>query len=240
MKTKESAFALVPILLVAACIAASAWIFKPALLPGAAHRAAASVETTKALVTADTARASAAAASVVKIAEANTDAPDSPAKSFISQESTVALAHLPAPDAQALVEAERRRAAVFAGERDEARRLYAQADAKAARLSKERDEALDAKHTNDTALVAAAAAGHAAAVQRLILCACLALALALYGYAKFYGITPARLGAAVADIRQGVPPVQAIDSALAPWLHAHVARAAALATPPPPDPAKTA
>ena len=110
MKTNTRAFAFVPVLLVIAAVTGVAWIAKPSLFPGSSRRAAVSTQTTANLVTAETHRDATAAASVVKIQEANAAAPESPAKSFISQETALTLTNLPAPDAAALLEAERRRA----------------------------------------------------------------------------------------------------------------------------------
>ncbi|HTJ77671.1 MAG TPA: hypothetical protein VL357_01625 [Rariglobus sp.] len=227
MKTR--AFAIIPVLLVMAVVTAGAYLLKPSLFPGSSHRAAVSAGTTADLIQADKARASYAAASVVKIAEANGTAPESPVKAFISQESTLALAHLPAPDQTALIEAERRKNAVLSGQVDEARRLYEKADEKAAKLSKERDAAIAAKQASDTALIAAAAAEHAANVQRLAALGVAGLLFVLWGYAKIYGITPGTLGKVVYDINGGTNPIQALDTNLAPWLHAKVSRAAKLA-----------
>ena len=233
MKTTHTAraFAFVPVLLIIAAITGGAWLVKPSLFPGASRRAEKSASTTAELIQADTARAAAAAASVVKIAEANTTAPDSPAKSFISQETTVALAHLPTPDAASLTEAERRKNAVLSGNLDEARRLYESAAQKADKLARERDAAISAKLASDTALATAAAAEHAAQIQRLAAFAVALLCSGLWVYSRIYGITPATLGNVVADIRAGAAPIQALDTNLAPWLHARVARAAKLATP---------
>ena len=233
MKTTHTAraFAFVPVLLVIAAVTGVAWIAKPSLFPGSSRRAAVSTQTTANLVTAETHRDATAAASVVKIQEANAAAPESPAKSFISQETALTLTNLPAPDAAALLEAERRRAAVFAGQLEESRRLYALASANSEKLARERDEALAARRAADTALTVAAATEHASSVQKLGLLCAAVLALCLWVYSKIYGITPATLGTVVADIRAGAAPIQALDTNLAPWMHPKVARAAKLATP---------
>jgi len=228
MKTKTRAFAILPLILIASGIALIAtWAVKPSLLPGASHRAAVSADTTADLIKADSARGAAAAASVVKIAEANGTAPESPAKSFISQESTVALSHLPAPDPKALIEAERRKVAVLSGQVEEARHLYDLAADKADKLSRERDEAISAKQAADTALATAAAAEHAATMQRLGAFAVAAICAGLWLYARFYNITPATIGQVRADILAGVNPVAALDDRLAPW-HKTAARRAAV------------
>ena len=239
MKTTHAtarAFAVLPVLLVIAAVTGVTWIVKPSLFPGASHRAAVSTETTANLVTAENKKDAFAAASVVKIQEANAAAPESPAKSFISQESALTLTNLPAPDATALLEAERRRAAVFAGQLEESRRLYAIAASNSEKLTRERDAALSARREADTALTVAAATEHASSVQKLGLLCAAVLALCLWVYGKIYGITPATLGTVVADIRSGVNPIQALDTNLAPWMHARVALAAKIAAPPPAPP----
>lgn len=231
MKTK--AFAQVWLLYAAAAAALALLVTKPKLLNGDSRRAKASVEASAKVENATTAQGGAAAASVVKIGEANAVAPDSPAKNFIAQEVPAALAKLPAPDPLALLEAEKRRSAVMEGRAEEAARLYAAESARSAQLQKELTQARTERRQVDEELTTTAAARLAAdrqaAVFKLIAC----LGLVLWLYARAFSITPASLGAIAADIRAGQNPIQAMDTHLAPWLHSSVNKAARLATPPP-------
>ncbi len=134
-------------------------------MPGASKRAAQSTAATARVEQTATAQGSAVAASIVEIGKANTEAPESPSRDFIAKEIPVALASLPAPDAQRLLEAERRRAAVMEGRADEARKLYELAAKQAAHLQHERDEAIAARRNADLALEKSAAAEHARSLQ---------------------------------------------------------------------------
>ncbi len=194
-----------------AAAALLAFVFKPSIFPGASHRAAESVEATSDLLTAEKARGAAAAASVVKIAEANTAAPDSPAREFIAMEAPVALSHLPQADASALIESERRRAAVFAGERDEARRLYGLAALKAEKLSADLAEATEARKSVDAALVEAAASEHRLTliVFGLLTVSALLGGGFLYLRNRFGGISQA-FGAGFAELRQKHPEIASV------------------------------
>lgn len=91
-------------------------------------------------------RSAVAAAQVASAQAANTNQPPSPATSVVTGETALALGNLPAPDVAAALEAEKRRAATFAGQVDEARRLYA-----AAQTETERMKAEAAKLRTDTA-----------------------------------------------------------------------------------------
>lgn len=82
-------------------VGAVAWVL-PKAFHGESRRAEQSQETTENLLAATTKQGAVAAASVVKIGEANATAPESPEKSFIGQEVGVALSSLPPPDALAL------------------------------------------------------------------------------------------------------------------------------------------
>jgi cell wall-associated NlpC family hydrolase len=207
------------------------FVAKPALFGGASKRAQNSTQATAALVKTTDAQGSAAAASVVKIGEANSSAPESPAKNFITSEVPVALARLPAPDAQSLLEAERRRSAVMEGRADEARRLYEQAAKTSAKLQSERDEALAARRSADLALEQAAAAEHARTVQLMIAAGVAALCFVGWAYAKLFGVSLPNLGKMAADIRAGGDPIEALSAYTAPWHHARVQKYAKLATP---------
>lgn len=131
-------------------------------LPGAIARtgtnATAAVAAVEAQANATVALAAKAAASVAAIRTGNTNQPPGPATDFVDKEAGVALGQLPPPDAAAAVEAERRRAAVFAGQADEARRLYAAAltaaDAAKAESARLAAAALDAKAKAEAAQAA--------------------------------------------------------------------------------------
>lgn len=208
------------------------WVAAPSLFPGASKRAKEGTASTERLEAATVAKGAEVAASVATIASANAEAPESPSKAFISKETPLALSLLPPPSPSALIEAEKRKVAVMEGRLDEARRLYETAAAKADRLQKERDDALDARRRADAAFERAAAAEHARTVQAMGIGVVALIALVAWGYVKMYSITPASLGGVVADIRAGMNPISAIDTALAPRLHKTVRRAAKLATEP--------
>jgi hypothetical protein len=208
------------------------WLFKPAALHGDSKRANASTDATAGLVAAANAQSAAAAASVVKIGEANGEAPASPAKDFISREVPLALTFLSPPDAARLVEAERRKVAVMSGQLDEVRKLYGEASKNSAKLQSERDAALAARQAVDTELQQVAAARLAAEHQRSALAVGVALLVILYVYTKFYSISPATLGKIAADVRGGGSAIAAMNTHLAPWLHARVRTASKLATEP--------
>ncbi len=214
-------------------LGAALFVAKPKIFNGDSRRAKASVEATAHLEAAVTAQGAAAAASVAKIGEANAAAPASPARDFIAQEVPATLAKLPAPDPQALLEAERRRSAVMEGRAEEAARLYGLESAKSAELKRQLAAALADRRAADAAISEAAAARLAAERQATIWTVVAGLGAALWLYARAFSITPASLGAIAADVRAGVSPIQAMDTHLAPWLHPSVNRAARLATPPP-------
>lgn len=131
-------------------------------LPGAI--AAANTASGNALASA-TNRAATAAASVAALRAANTNQPPGPATDFVDAEAGLALGSLPAPDAAAALLAEQRRAAMFAGQRDEARRLYAAAQTETERL-KAKADADERKATEAAAALMAAERAHAAALEK--------------------------------------------------------------------------
>lgn len=221
------------------------WMTKPDLLPGtAAHRAKVSVQATQQVkdttVKVDEAtrkQGAEVAAGLTKISEANGMAPASSARDFITLESANLLTMLPAPDPIALMEAEKRRAAVMEGQRDEARRLYETAAKKADQLQQERDAALVARDAAelkrqraDEDFTKAAAAEHARTMQAMGASIFAIVLLVVIGYLKLFGINTNTLGRIAADIRAGNDPIQTLDTHLAPWLHPAVQRAAKLAS----------
>ena len=124
MKRRAAALTGVEVIVALALLAGVAWFAKPSLFPGQSKRAAASTQATAAVEATTNAQGASAAASVAKIGEANAAAPASPARDFIGREVPMALSRLPAPDPQALLEAEKRRVDVMQGRLYEARRLY--------------------------------------------------------------------------------------------------------------------
>jgi type II secretory pathway pseudopilin PulG len=212
------------------------WLVKPSLFPGRSKRAADSTQATAAVEAATNAQGASAAASVVKIGEANAVAPASPSKDFIGREIPMALSRLPAPDPQALLEAERRRVAVMEGRLDEARRLYESAAKQSEKLQRERDEAIAARRAVDLQLEQAAASEHARTTQALGATLVALLLGAGWVYTKVYSVGPDTLGKIAADVRAGVKPIQALNTHLAPRLHARVRTAAKLATEPKDEP----
>lgn len=223
MKTRGEVVVIV--LAVLAALGVGAWIVKPSWFPGAAKRAANSTKATAELVAATEAQGASAAASIVKIAEANGMAPESPSRSFIAQESPLTLSLLPKPDPKALLEAERRRSAVMEGRLEEAQKLYQTQAKEAARLQRERDEALAARRAADLALEQAAAAEHAKNVQMFVLGAIAFFFLAGWIYTKVFSVGHNTLGKIKADILAGANPHIAIDTFLGPRMFKRVERA---------------
>jgi hypothetical protein len=231
MKMNRKGMTGVEVLVALAVIAAVTFVAKPSLFPGHSKRAAVSTETTARLEAATQAQGGTAAASIVKIGEANAGAEPSRSRDFIAREVPLALSLLPSPDPAALLEAEKRRVAVMEGRLDEVLRLYETATSKAERMQQERDEALAARRAADLALEKAAAAEHARTLQAMGAGIVAVLALALFAYAKLYGISLSTAGRIAADHKAGMPLITALDTHLAPRLHAQVNRAARLAAP---------
>lgn len=221
MKRSTKGIANVVIILAVVLLGGGAWgISKTKWFSGDSRRAKTSTETTADLIAAKDKQGAVAAASVVKIGEANQAAPDSPAKAFIAREVPVALASLPAPDVQALIAAEQRKVAVMEGRLAEADRLYGDAMKRADEYQKEAQRAVAAKRAADLKLEQAAAETRGAEQQKFWFM-CLAIAaFVLWAYVKITHISPGSLARAVADIRSGTgetnPAIQALDSATTP------------------------
>lgn len=214
MKTRaNSGFAVLVYLVAVALVAAGVLVFKPRALHGDSKRADASVAASARVEAALTTPAAVAAASVAKIAEANSAAPASPSKDFIAREAPLALANLPPPDPQALLDAERRRAAVMEGQLTEARTLYDAALARADEANKEKVAALAARAKADANLETTAAARLAAEHEGNLYKLAGIAALVLYLYVKFTHFSPGSMATIVSDIRGGVSPITAIDTA---------------------------
>lgn len=221
----------VEVVVALAVIFGAIWLVKPSLLPGASRNAAQSTAATAKVEETTNAIGAAAAASVVKIGEANGMAPISPSKDFIGQEVPFLLSRLPAPDAKSLLEAEKRRSAVMEGRLQEAQALYESAAKAAAKLQTERDEAIAARRTVDLKLETAAAAEHARTMQFIGAVVILLIVSAAFLYIKIYHISPSTLGVMAAEIRAGGSPIQVMTDNLAPRQYASVQKAAKLATP---------
>ena len=191
-------------------------------------RAETSEKATAELLEAQKAQSASAAASVVEIGRANTLAPESPSKQFIEREVPLTLSKLPAPDVKELLAAEQRRLAVMEGRLEESNRLYGQAFIRAEKLSMELDRAIEARKQADKALLLAAEARSAANRQKLLFGLLAGAFAALWVFSKIYGIGPQTAGRIVADIRQGINPVQAFDSHIPDYLKPSVRKAAKL------------
>lgn len=244
MSTRNRGEATLIVLAVVAGAGLVVWLGGTKLFYGDSRRAKQSQEATvrieRAAEQVDAAaqkQAATAAASVVEIGRAAATAPASPEKEFIVREVPVALANLPAPDAAALLEAERRRVAVMEGRVEEVSRLYGEAakrneqlSAEVAAARSERDAALAERRAIDAKLAEVAAQRLGAQRVQLALAALVVLALAGWAYAKFFGISPATLGRIAAEVRAGVNPIAAMDTHLAPWTQRAVRKHAQLAT----------
>jgi hypothetical protein len=121
------------------------------------------------------------------------------------------------------------------GRLDEARRLYESAAKQSEKLQRERDEALAARRAADLQLEQAAAAEHARTTQAIGAGLVALLLAAGWVYTKVYRVGPDTLGKIAADVRAGVPGVQALTDNLAPRMYPKVRRAAKLATEPKDD-----
>jgi len=190
-----------------------------------------SAKATAALVQSLDERAATAAAGVFAIGTANSMAEDSPSKNFITREVPAVLSKLPTPDPMALLEAEKRRAAVMEGRLEEANRLYEREAKRSEQLQKERDIAIAERQAVDVRLSEAAAAREAAQRQSLLFKIGLGVAGLIMLVLWFYRVSPGSLGKIMADIRSGVSPGQAFDTYTTPIVQKMVNRAARLSTP---------
>jgi len=231
MKTRG--FAVVEIIVVLAVLIGGAWFAAPKFFPGESKRAATAAKTTEQLIATTNKQGAIVAASVTKIAEANADAPASPQRSFIAEETQLALTLLPPANATALIASERRKVAVLEGHVAEARQLYERAFKDAADTKRRYDDIVAAKRASDNALLESAAAHHATTVQLLIAVGVALLALAAWGYAKIYGVDGRTLGKILHNLKSGVDPTAAFDEATnhRPALQKVIAKARKLAAP---------
>jgi prepilin-type N-terminal cleavage/methylation domain-containing protein len=224
---------------------AGTWAFKPEWLPGtAARRAKKSQEATQQVQSA-TQRVDDAtrhqveemSAGLTAIGKANDQAPESPSKDFISLEVPYLIGLSPfKASAAALLNAERRRAAVMEGERDEARRLYQQAYNRAEQLERERNQAVaalaranEARREIDQQYAEIAAAEHARTTQLMGAAVIIILVGAAYLWLRFHSVSLSSVGKMAADIRGGRNPLDAIDAYVDDRLHETVRHHAKLA-----------
>jgi len=210
MKTRGEISLLV--LGIIALLGVGGWgLSKTKFFHGESKRADQSTKTTEALVSTQEKAASVAAASVVKIGEANQTAPESPEKLFIGREVPVALASLPKPDSEALLAAERRKTAVLEGRVVEANALYGQAMQRADQIQRELAKAIAAKRAADLALEEAAAESRGAEQQAFWAICGLGAIAALYLWVKITHFSPGQIATLVTDIRSGqTEPNQAL------------------------------
>jgi hypothetical protein len=225
MKTNRGDVSLI-VLLAVVLLGGGAWgLSKTKFFSKRSQQAETSKETTEALLAAKDKQGAVAAASVVKIGEANTVAPSSPSRSFIGREVAVALASLPAPDADALMAAERRKVAVLEGRLVEADRLYGDAMKRADEYQREAARAIAAKRASDLALVEAAAAERGAEQQAFWFMLMAGAAGALYLWTKLSHVSPLSLSRVAQDIRSGHEEpdsaIRALDSATTPFQQAN-------------------
>ncbi len=199
-----------------------AWgISKTKWFHGESKRAKTSTDTTADLIAAKDKQSAVAAASVVKIGEANQVAPESPSRSFIAREVPVALASLPPPDADALLAAERRKAAVLEGRLVEADRLYGDAIKLAGEYQRAAERAISAKRASDLALEQAAAETRGAEQNQFWLTLLAIAVVLLWAWTKLTHASPLALSRFVQDVKSGTgetnPTVAAMDGALTPF-----------------------
>lgn len=204
-------------LVVIAGVAIVGWlgfmVIKPKATHGDSRRAAESTEATADLVAATKKQSAEAAASVVKIGEANAQLPGSALSTFIAKETQVALSKLEKPDPVELINAEKRKVAVLEGKVEVIASLYNDALKRADQLERDRARALAARQEADLRLEQVAAERLGAERQRNQMFVVVGIALALYLYVKFTHLSPTKLAGAIADIRKGTytDPVTAID-----------------------------
>lgn len=228
---KSKAFTTLEVLLVVAVIGGVATLLFPKVFNKDSRNAAHSQQATQKLEQAQQSVGSSVASSVTAIGQANADAPASKEKDFIAKEVPLVLSQLPAPDAQKLFEATRRRAAVAEGNLELVNKLYGKATQDVVELNKQLEAAKAYREKVDLELSEAAAYKLGAERTKMALGAVAAILLAGLVYIKVFSITPASMGNIVADIRSGVNPITAIDTHLGPRLHTKVQTAARLATP---------
>lgn len=230
MKNPRQASTLIIVLAVLALAGLGAYLF-PKTFDKDSRNADKSQKATQELIVTQQKKESNIASSVTAIGQANADAPDSKERDFITKEVPMVLSQLSAPDAQKLFEATARRAAVAEGNLALVQKLYGQATKDAAELVKENEKAKLERQQVDLQISEAAAYKLGAERQKLAMGAVIAILIIGVAYVKIFGVHTDDIGKMVADIRAGIPPIQAIDTNLGPRLHNRVQMAARLATP---------
>lgn len=192
------------------------WAGKNVLFSDRKKNAKTSIEATQTLLETQEKQSSYVAASLVSIGTANTEAPESPAKAFITREVPNALALLPEPDESALKAAQTRRMAVMEGRLREANGLYASIKDENLNLIGQRNAAISARKEADETIMQAAKDAAGAQLQRTIL-------IAVAGVLAFGWFTRARqsvpltvLGGMVGAAQRPAAIVSEIDSHLSP------------------------
>lgn len=187
---------------------------------------------------AEQAKAATISASVQEIGRANAAAPESPSKTFIGRETSWLTPLMPAPDPTAQLAAERRRIAVMEGRLEEANLLYATAEksradllARATKAEAATAAAFAARRQADQDLAVMAEVNLALERRSNLQWAALACAGILAAFLWLNGVSPAKIGRAIADIRAGNAPGEAFGNVLPEWMHARVQAAARLAAP---------
>lgn len=240
MQTKNSSgLAVLVVVLAVALLGGGLLIAKPKFLSGASKRASASTAATARLATATNKQGAEAAASVVKIGEANTEAPVSLERVFIGKEVPVALAKLPSPDPLALLESEKRKSAILEGRAQEAESLYARELLNSAALERERLLAIAARHAADIALEQSAALGLGMERQRNLFMLAAAAAAALWLWVKLTHPSPGAIADAINEIRQGENPLAALNFITNRTQQRLIKRKAKMKAPDPIDPPST-
>lgn len=209
VKTRGSALIIAVVAM--GLIGLATWIFRPAFTHGESRRAAESTKTTAQLESAYNKAGAVAAASVNQISQVASTLADSREKTFLTQESSVAASSLPPPDPIALWASERRKNAVLEGQVQLSQKLYSDSLKNSDKLNHDLEEAKADKRAIDLELETVASAHLAATRQRNILIAVVVVLFVLFAYARITRIGPGAMGEAVADIKAGIHPIQALD-----------------------------
>jgi hypothetical protein len=203
MKTKSTLGEVATILLAGVAVVALAGWLGPKVMPSffdkrtkQAEQSAAASAAVEARVAAERAAQEKAAATVSaslnQIGVANSQAPDSPQKTFIGRELVWLSPLLPPPDAAALLAAERRRVAILEGKLELADKLYATANrdradllTRVAKADARAEAAFAGRRAVDTQLAESAAYARGKDAVIGLLFAVAVLSVVLWLYTKF-------------------------------------------------------